>query len=95
MVKEQYSKEIFDIDIGWIRDRTKTIHKYPYDVDVRSPSAPPEKRHWIYWGSHRSIEKCRSMIGDKAQEVKRLLGDPKAEARIVEAKTGKILEVIK
>lgn len=90
-----YAKEIFDVDKGWIPDRTITPQKYVFDVDIRSPSAPREKRYWIYWGSHNSIEKARKIIGENAAFVKKALRDPKAEARIVEHKTGKVLEVIK
>lgn len=92
MVK--YAKEIFDTEKGWIPDRTKTPQKYIFDIDIRSPSAPREKRFWIYWGSHNSIEKARKMIGENAAFVKKALSDSKAEARIVEHRTGKILEVI-
>jgi hypothetical protein len=89
----QYAKKVKDLvdDLGICVtiDRTKQEHRYPYDVDVRSPSAPPAKRCWIYWGSHRSVEACRKKIrGD----VKSSLGSD-AQARIVEAKTGKVLEV--
>ena len=72
-------------------DRTKEKHRYPFDVDVRKPSAPPDKRYWIYWGSHRTVEACRAEI---KKYVKRYLGQ-NAQARIVEARTGKIIEIIK
>ena len=71
-------------------DRTKAKHRYPFDIDVRKPSAT-NKRYWIYWGSHRSIEACRTKI---KKYVKSYLGRD-AQARIVEASTGKVLEVIK
>jgi len=80
---------VFDIDLGLIIDRTKTHHDYVYDIDVRKPSA--KKNYWIYWGSHDEIQKARRMI---RRNLKKSLGSD-AEARIVEAKTGIILEVIR
>lgn len=89
----QYAKKVGDLidELGvcQVIDRTKQKHKFPFDVDVRSPSAPPEKRGWIYWGSHRTVEACRKAI---QKSVKSGLG-PDAKARIVEARTGKVLEV--
>lgn len=91
----QYAKKVKDLIEGLgicqTIDRTKQKHRYPYDVDVRSPSAPPAKRCWIYWGSHRSIGACIKRI---QEDVKSELGDD-AQARIVEAKTGKVLEIFK
>ncbi len=91
----RYAKKVKDLIDGLgictTIDRTKENHRYPYDVDVRSPSAPRERRCWIYWGSHRSIEACRKEI---QAHLKSNLG-PDAQARIVEAKTGKILEGFK
>ena len=84
---EEFAKEVFDMDMERVVDRTTAHHKYPYDVDVRSPSA--KKKFWIYWGSHNNIEKARTMI---QRHLKKALGDD-AQARIVDAKTGKILEV--
>ena len=89
-----YAKVIKDLtNFGYCRevDRTKENHRYKFDVDCRSPSAPKDKRHWIYWGSHHSIEKCREKI---SESLKSSLGGD-AEARIVENKTGLILEIIK
>lgn len=90
----RYAKKVKDLidELGVCRtvDRTKQEHKFPLDVDVRSPSAPREKRCWIYWGSHRSVEACRKAIA----HVKPSLGSD-TQARIVEAKTGKVLEIFK
>lgn len=85
---EEIAKEIFDIDLGLIVDRTQAHHQYAYDVDIRSPSA--QNTHWVYWGSHNDINKARKMIQN---HVKKELG-PDAQARIVDAKTGKVLEVL-
>ena len=90
----QYAKKVKDLIDGFgvcrTVDRTKQKHRYPLDVDVRSPTAPRDKRHWIYWGSERNIEACRKKI---REDVKSSLGSD-AQARIVEAKTGKVLEVL-
>jgi len=95
MAMAQYAKKVKDLIDGWgfciTIDRTKQEHKYLFDVDVRSPSAPPDKRFWIYWGSHRTMEACRKKI---QEDVKSELGHD-AQARIVEAKTGKVLEIFR
>ena len=93
--RKQYAKIVKDLldTIGICREvaRTKQQHKFKFDVDVRSPSAPKDKRHWIYWGSHHNIEKARQKI---QEDVKSSLGLD-GEARIVESKTGLILEIWK
>jgi len=69
--QEEYALEVFDVDVGFIIDRTKTRHKYPFDVDVRKPSAPKGRNIWIYWGSHHTIEKAKNMIN---RHLKKSLG---------------------
>jgi hypothetical protein len=91
MSKEEFAFEVFDLDKEIFIHRPIPNNKFPYDVDIRSPSAPAEKRFWIYWGSHYSIDKAKKMI---ERNLKKTLGYD-AEARIVEAKTGRIIEVIK
>jgi hypothetical protein len=89
--RKTYAKKVKDLtDFGIIRtvDRTQEMHKYKFDVDVRKPSAPRGRRDWIYWGSHNSIEKCRKAI---QEDVKFYLGSD-GEARIVDNKTGLVLE---
>jgi hypothetical protein len=90
----QYAKKvknlIEELGICVTIDRTKEKHSYPFDIDVRVSSSP-RGRAWIYWGSQRSIKACRNVI---REYLKVNLGHD-AQARIVEAKTGRILEVIR
>lgn len=90
----EYAKKIFDIDRGWIEDRTKVYHKYPIDVDVKKPSAPPEKRHWIYWGSHRSLEQAEKSVKKTKETLLTQIGRD-VQVRFVEADTGKVLKKLK
>lgn len=93
--RKQYAKEVEDFieSLGITRmvDRTQQKHRYKFDVDIRKPSAKNGKNVWIYWGSHRDIEKAREKI---QENVKSSLGSG-GEARIVEAKTGLVLEIWK
>ena len=89
--RKVYAKEVEDLlDFGFTRtvDRTQEKHRYKFDVDIRKPSAPKGKNIWIYWGSHHTIEECRKAI---QEYVKSNLGSD-GEARIVESKTGLIIE---
>lgn len=88
--KEEYAKEVYDTVKGLI-DRTLEKHRYPIDVDVRKPDAPPEKRIWIYWGSARNIEQAEEKIEDAKEELLENLGE-NVQVRIVESKTGRVLK---
>jgi len=95
--RKVYAKKIIDLKgiymIPQEIDRTKEIHRYPYDVDVRSnkSSTPKEKRFWIYWGSHKTIKKCLEKIDNLDYSV--LLNY--TDIRIVESKTGLVLKKFK
>lgn len=83
MGEEGDAKRVFDIYAGWIEDRTKLPHKYPIDIDVIKPTAPPGKQLWVYWGSAKSLEVA-------IKKARRALKEG-LEARYVEAATGKII----
>lgn len=79
-----YAKKVFDLDKGWIEDRTQLPHSYPVDIDVRKPSAA-DRRMWIYWGSAKNIEQAE-------QKVNKMVSDPEFEVRFVDPKTGQVLK---
>lgn len=89
----QYVKKVKMIDCdrwGWITlvtiDRTKQRFQFPFNVDARADGSSPAS--WMLWGSGWSIEECKKHI----QKDAKLTG---FQFRIVEAKTGRVLEVFK
>jgi len=91
--RKVYAKKVIDLgDLMIPRevDRTKEKHRYKFDVDVRSLKSyvPKEKRFWIYWGSHHTIEKCM-------KEIEKIDFSDYTDIRVVESKTGLVLKQFK
>jgi hypothetical protein len=83
-----YAKTVFSFDLHTTIDRTKEKHPRGHiDVDFRDPkSENPSARNWTYGGSRRTIELARK----DAENIKDLKFS--IECRIVDARTGEILE---
>jgi len=86
----EYAKEVFDVERG-VYDRTQEPHRYKIDVDVRKPSAPPEKRQWIYWGSAKDLEQAEKKVEESKSALFQNIGRD-VQVRFVEAKTGVVLK---
>lgn len=92
--KKLFAKKVIDLVEPYMIpreiDRTQEKHKYKFDVDVRSTKShvPKDRRHWIYWGSHRTIEKCM-------EEIKKSNLSDYTDIRIVDSPTGEVLKQFK
>jgi len=85
-----YAKIVFSFDLNRTIDRTKQEHPMGHiDVDFKDPKADnPLARNWVYGGSTKTIDKAKREVG-KMKAIKTAI-----ECRIVDAKTGEILEKI-
>jgi hypothetical protein len=84
-----YGKKVYSFDLGrMIEDRTKEEHPYGiYDFDFRDVTATSQSAHkWTYGGTGRTIEKTRK------HATALIESQPAVECRIVNSKTGEILE---
>jgi hypothetical protein len=86
---EEFAKITYDFETGETFDRTLRPHKYPLDIDIYAPKAGnPEARRWLYVASARTLEKAK-------KDVQRIVKDVSSrplKVRIIEAKTGRIIE---
>ena len=86
---EKYAKTIYDFETDETFDRTTQPHTYPYDIDLYVPKSPnPKGRRWIYVCSSKSLEEAKK----DAKKVLRSIKYTPATARIVESRTGRIIE---
>ena len=91
--KKRYAKKVIDLGdymIPNLIDRTEQKNRYKFDIDMRMNKShiSKERRVWVDWGSHYTIEKCMALI-----EKTDLKGY--TDVRIVESKTGLILKQFK
>ena len=86
--KKCFAKIIYSFDVGHTIDRTKKSHPHgKFDIDFRDLHAEnPLAKKWSYGGSSRNIEKAR----ENATSIQAV--GTKVQIRIVDAKTGEILE---
>jgi hypothetical protein len=83
-----YAKIVTDLAEFGARtiDRTKQPHRFDFDIDVRNPTKP--KKDWVYWGSVSTADEAVK----RTKETDLSAMGKGTEARVVEAKTGKILK---
>jgi len=91
--RKVFAKKVIDLGDYMIPrevDRTEELHKYKFDVDIRSnkSSTPKEKRFWIYLGSHKTLNKCITFIEKNDFSAY-------TDVRIVDSYTGEVLKQFK
>jgi len=86
--KKVFAKKVIDLGDYMIpkeTDRTKEKHKWQFDVDIRMNKSSSQDRRWIYFGSHKTLQKCLEFIN------KNNFSDY-TDVRIVDSFTGEVLK---